>query len=125
MTSSIEANLDGWLESMRYMRKFQKLFLTGSPKSGTTWLQKLLNGHPQVVAEGEGRFAWSLFPLMQKAIVAFNQDQKKYGGSEHGMIADAEFGLMLRSVADNVFLRYLAASGKALEIGRASCRERG
>ena len=29
------------------------LFIVGSPRSGTTWLQLLLAGHPEVATRGE------------------------------------------------------------------------
>lgn len=32
---------------------FQPFFVTGSPKSGTTWLGKLLDAHPEVSCKGE------------------------------------------------------------------------
>jgi len=31
-------------------------FICGAPKSGTTWLQRLMNSHPEVVCKGEGHF---------------------------------------------------------------------
>jgi len=31
-------------------------FIMGVPKSGTTWLQYLLNGHPEILCTGEGNF---------------------------------------------------------------------
>jgi hypothetical protein len=31
-------------------------FIIGAPKSGTTWLQYLLNGHPEIFCSGEGDF---------------------------------------------------------------------
>ncbi|MBW1915819.1 MAG: sulfotransferase domain-containing protein [Deltaproteobacteria bacterium] len=31
-------------------------FIMGTPKSGTTWLQYLLNGHPEILCSGEGNF---------------------------------------------------------------------
>lgn len=32
-------------------------FLVGAPKSGTGWLMKLLDAHPEVFCRGEGRFS--------------------------------------------------------------------
>ena len=32
-------------------------FVCGAPKSGTTWLQKSLDAHPQILCAGEGHFA--------------------------------------------------------------------
>jgi hypothetical protein len=34
----------------------QYFFVCGAPKSGTTWLQRLLDEHPEVVCSGEGNF---------------------------------------------------------------------
>lgn len=31
-------------------------FVIGQKKSGTTWLQKMLNAHPEILCDGEGRF---------------------------------------------------------------------
>jgi LPS sulfotransferase NodH len=41
-------------------------FVFGAPKSGTTWLQRLLDAHPQVVCSGEGHFIERFAgPMMQ------------------------------------------------------------
>lgn len=38
------------------MPEKQVLFVCGAPKSGTTWLQRVLDAHPQVQCSGEGHF---------------------------------------------------------------------
>lgn len=118
MTDNIETQLPQWLGIIQTAARFQKLFITGCPKSGTTWLSTTLNGHPQVVAAGEGRFAWRLFPLLQQAGGIFNTDQKNNGASEQAYIFDAELQLVMRSLSEAVFLRYLVASGKPPNIVR-------
>jgi LPS sulfotransferase NodH len=41
-------------------------FICGAAKSGTTWLQRLLDAHPQVVCSGEGHFVEGLaLPMMR------------------------------------------------------------
>ena len=41
-------------------------FVCGAAKSGTTWLQRLLDAHPQVVCSGEGHFVEKLaLPILQ------------------------------------------------------------
>ena len=42
-------------------------FLVGVGKSGTTWLQKLLDGHPEISCNGEGHFVDVLLPQLQDA----------------------------------------------------------
>src|SRR6187402_1454276 len=34
----------------------QLFFVCGAPKSGTTWLQRVLDAHPQIQCSGEGHF---------------------------------------------------------------------
>ena len=43
-------------------------FLSGTEKSGTTWLQMLCNEHPQAVCMGEGQFGTKLWPDLRKAL---------------------------------------------------------
>ncbi len=112
VTNNIDSHLPQWLGVIQTAAQFRKLFITGCPKSGTTWLSNSLNGHPNIVAAGEGRFAWRLFPLLQQAGSMFNTDQKNNGGSEKGLIFDAELHLVMRAFSENVFARYLIASGK-------------
>lgn len=40
----------------------QKFFIAGTERSGTTWLQIMLNGHPDVACRGEGHFVDHLIP---------------------------------------------------------------
>jgi hypothetical protein len=117
-SNDIETQLPQWLGIIQTAARFQKLFITGCPKSGTTWLSTTLNGHPQVVAAGEGRFAWRLFPLIQQAGGIFNTDQKTNGASEQAYIYDGELRLVMRSLSESVFLRYLVASGKPPNVVR-------
>jgi hypothetical protein len=112
VVSNIDSHLPQWLGLIQAAAQYQKLFITGCPKSGTTWLSNSLNGHEEIVAAGEGRFAWRLFPLVQQLGGLFNTDQKNNGGSEQAMITDAELHLVMRSFSENVFARYLMASGK-------------
>ena len=118
VTENIESQLTQWLGIIQTAARFGKLFITGCPKSGTTWLSTTLNGHPNVVAAGEGRFAWRLFPLLQQAGGIFNTDQKNNGASEQAYVFDNELQLVMRALSENTFLRYLAASGKPFETVR-------
>ena len=50
-------------------------FICGAPKSGTTWFQRLLDTHPEVVCSGEGHFIESLILPLGKLAKQYNQRQ--------------------------------------------------
>lgn len=43
-------------------------FIAGTEKSGTTWLQMLLDQHPHAACKGEGQFATSLWPTLRRSL---------------------------------------------------------
>jgi len=55
------------------LRKKQIFFIGGVMKSGTTWLQLLLDAHPQVSCNGEAHFTRGLAPLLQHAFTQHSQ----------------------------------------------------
>ena len=50
----------------------QLFFVAGQGKSGTTWLELILNAHPDVCCHGEGHFADKLLPDLNEAINRYN-----------------------------------------------------
>ncbi|HDZ74556.1 MAG TPA: sulfotransferase [Aurantimonas coralicida] len=54
------------------MRRF---FICGSPKSGTTWAQRILDEHPKITCSGEGHFIEQIAKPMLGAVDSFNQTQ--------------------------------------------------
>jgi hypothetical protein len=44
------------LERLRILSRPPIFFLVGQAKSGTSWLMRTLNAHPDVLCRGEGRF---------------------------------------------------------------------
>jgi hypothetical protein len=54
------------------IRRKQVFFVGGAAKSGTTWLQFLLNAHPDISCSGEGHFPNKLLPGLGKALNAHN-----------------------------------------------------
>lgn len=51
-------------------------FIVGCQKSGTTWLQRLANAHPQVACNGEGHYGDILAPILKQALEAYNGQAK-------------------------------------------------
>jgi len=54
----------------------QVFFVCGCQKSGTTWIQKLLDGHPAVRCDGEAYFGPLLKQVLNQSIGLYNQNHK-------------------------------------------------
>ncbi len=63
-------------------RVFEKqiFFVVGRSKSWTTWLQFLLDAHPQICCKGEGHFADVLYPLLGNAFQRYNKQSSSRSG---------------------------------------------
>jgi len=63
--------LPGWTERaerLLLLSRAQLFFVGGAPRSGTTWLQYLLDAHPDVRCAGEGLFRKDLAEPMEKLV---------------------------------------------------------
>jgi len=61
----------------------QLFFIVGCQKTGTTWLQKLLDAHPQALCKGEARFTAVLLPLLKQVAEQHNQNHKAKGDGDY------------------------------------------
>ena len=61
----------------------QFFFVVGCQKSGTTWLEKILDYHPEMICRGEAVFGNVLAPAFNQALGAFNE-QIKYRNAQLG-----------------------------------------
>ena len=65
--STASARPENWAETaaaLQHIQDSQLFFLGGAPRSGTTWLQQMLDAHPDASCHGEGLFAKLLYPLL-------------------------------------------------------------
>jgi len=100
------------------MRAKDLFFVGGVPKSGTTWVQILLNAHPEVSCVGEGHLLTSLGPLLASAMKKYNtvighknrSVLQGFGGFPS--LVEQNFGFLFASAT----LLLLAASGKAQHV---------
>lgn len=74
-------------------------FVVGCQKSGTTWVQKLLNAHRQVSCRGESHLADVLTPALQQAAQHYNQ----LGKCNH-KLADDDLLALVRTIMDRKLL---------------------
>jgi hypothetical protein len=79
-------------------------FVCGVPKSGTTWLQRLLDAHPRVVCSGEGHFADLLIEPIKRVQNQYNKQMAfdaeiVYGGKPYySALEDRELAPLLRAL---------------------------
>jgi hypothetical protein len=62
-------------------------FVVGNQKSGTTWLMRMLDAHPEILCKGEGRFfggSWRQKSLKQR-------DRMRPASSFYNAVLDAEY----------------------------------
>lgn len=75
-------------------------FVMGVKKSGTTWLQHLLNAHPNVHCFGEGyfhRFGQHLLQAAKAYNAGLEEKVKIFGGSQFSLLGNEEFVLLFRT----------------------------
>jgi hypothetical protein len=77
-------------------------FVIGCQKSGTTWVERLLDHHPNVCCRGEGHFSDVIAPMLEQMHRIYNEDRR----------ATWEFGpddllASIRLVTDTIFGKYL------------------
>ncbi len=72
----------------------------GAPKSGTTWLQTIMNAHPQIACFGEGHFIEQIVLPMQALLRHYNQKlevvaEAVYGGQPYYPPIDGDDAISL------------------------------
>jgi hypothetical protein len=65
-------DFDSLQTAIGQLRARQIFFVGAMPKSGTTWLQRLLDSHPDVSCTGEGHFPNRLMPSLKKTLEQHN-----------------------------------------------------
>jgi hypothetical protein len=80
--------LKSWDETSRRLSAVlerQLFFIGGAPRSGTTWLQQIIDSHPNASCKGEGLFAKDLYPLLEAAMAERRKalDAKNQGLFQH------------------------------------------
>lgn len=100
-----------------------KFFLCGPPKSGTTWLQLMLDAHPAVNCSGEGHLTdWVLAPL-RKILMGYNEQLEQINAliyqdkASHDGFSERDFNDIARFIVDQRFARLHARKPLASVIG--------
>lgn len=97
----------------------QIFFVSGAPKSGTTWLQRLLDAHPEIVCSGEGHFVEQVIAPVVKlkaewnAKLAMDAERVFEGKPYYEPISDADLAPLARNLILSVMGK--RARGKAVK----------
>lgn len=96
---------------------FKPLFVCGSPKSGTTWLQKILDAHPSIACAGEGHFVEQIVNPMVRLLRDYNGklrqvDERVFQGqAPYQPLSEAEIVRIVRDLVARLMLRQQPPAG--------------
>ncbi|MFT5424096.1 MAG: hypothetical protein ACI89L_001888 [Phycisphaerales bacterium] len=110
---TMDQGFDDWQQRCAQIDRLGHVFVCGVAKSGTTWVQRLLNGHPEMVLSGEGGFAWAWLPRLQAAARDFNAHQDTHGIAPHTKLGGEELAFLFRQSVLSRLASYAQASGGA------------
>lgn len=96
-----------WLAAAAAVADRQVFFVLGCQKSGTTWLQRLLDAHPQVCCGWEGHFTDLLALRIQEGVNAYNARQAQRIGGEAMLFRRDDLRATLRMLGDQILTRHL------------------
>jgi hypothetical protein len=95
--------LPNWSGRQRELARFedsQLFFIGGAPRSGTTWLQQMLDSHPDISCRGEGLFLRELAIPMERLM---GDRTRAVGAKNQGIFRDYS-GYPLPAAEDTEFL---------------------
>lgn len=123
--SDNQPNFERLAAGLETLRSKQVFFLCGAPKSGTTWLQIMLDAHPAIVCNGEGHFCDQLLPALGEAISRHNgviaeKNRTIFGELRGYPLFRPEHALFLLGIAISLTLGEQAAASNVVAVGEKS-----
>jgi glycosyltransferase involved in cell wall biosynthesis len=97
--------------------------VTGRARSGTSWVMRILDAHPEILCGGEGRFYGARYRVGDSTVRSLHgallaskplRDWAESSGWTRGRDFRQEIGEMTAIFADHVLARELARSGKRM-----------
>ncbi len=96
-----------WLEPALAVSDFDLFFVMGCQKSGTTWVQHLLNAHPAACCGGEGHLADHLMPMLGQIFDTYNKRQHKRPAVLRPLLTQTDLAATARMLNDRILLGHL------------------
>jgi hypothetical protein len=88
---------------LKEVNQRQIFMVGGAAKSGTTWLQKIMDGNEEICCRGEAKFE-KLFYFLQKVYEAYNKEQTI---GEGGKLGDLELMSNMALLLTGQFYRWI------------------
>jgi hypothetical protein len=85
-------------------------FILGCQKSGTTWVQKLLDSHPNACCGGEGHLTDLLIPLLQQGVNVYNARQMERSEPHRVLLDESDVIAVCRFMSGRLLARHCAGS---------------
>ncbi|MBT8140660.1 MAG: sulfotransferase [Gammaproteobacteria bacterium] len=105
--SGTELNVREREQQLQKILSARKVFVGGAPKSGTTWLQLILNAHSNIVCQGEGHLMDLLYPKVVKLLSEYSVFVRQHNKQLFG---DASEFPVIEGEQDRHFLFRLLSS---------------
>jgi len=105
-----------WLAEALHINERRIFFVGGCQKSGTTWVQRLLDAHPRVACGGEGHAADLLAACLKQAFDTYNQRQAQRPPDLQVLLDDQDLLGTVKALSDRAFARSLARADDSAAI---------
>jgi len=118
----MNTSLEKYLDKIQRIAGKKIFFIAGTEKSGTTWLQMLLDQHPQAVCKGEGQLATRLWPALRRALDEYSSfigelNQKVFKEIDHFPVFHEDSVRAIQAFSASLLLSEYGDDDRILAIG--------
>ncbi len=109
-----------WIEEAVKINDRLIFFILGCQKSGTTWVQHLLDAHPSIACSGEGHITDLILPLLKQSFEAYEERQRRRPRGLEVMFSPEDLAGVIKILSDRLLAQYLREKGgsnRVLAIG--------
>ena len=100
-----------WIEEAVKINDRTIFFILGCQKSGTTWVQHLLDAHPNIACAGEGHITDLILPLMKQSFESYEERQRRRPPGFEVMFSPEDLAGVIKILSDRLLAQYLREGG--------------
>ena len=91
-----------WIEEAINVNGRTIFFILGCQKSGTTWVQHLLDAHPNIACAGEGHITDLIMPLLKQSFEAYEERQRRRPPGLEVMFSSEDRAGVIKLLSDSL-----------------------